>query len=74
MPYSPQVIKILEDNQRDMRLQAAAPDLLEALKSFVKWTEIHKLNHAQLINGKYAEVPVVINARKAIAKAEATED
>ena len=74
MPFSPQSIEHTESRINTIRLQAAAPDLLAALKSFVKWTEIHGLNHAQLINGKYAEVPVVINARKAIAKAEATED
>jgi hypothetical protein len=51
------------------RLIATAPDLLEALETMVRWTEMHGLNTAELITGGRAEVPVVGMARAAISKA-----
>jgi hypothetical protein len=51
------------------RLFVAGPKLLEALESMIRWTELHGLNVAQLLTGQHAEVPVVINARKAVTEA-----
>ena len=58
------------EEEANARLIAAAPELLEALESFVRWTERHNLNMADLIDGNRCECPVVINARAAIAKAK----
>jgi len=48
-------------------IDAARAEPLEALETFVKWTESHGLNKADLIDGNRMEVPVVLTARKLIA-------
>ena len=55
-----------------MRAMKAAPKLLAALESMVKWAKLHNLTMADLITGGQAECPVITNAREAIA--EATDD
>jgi hypothetical protein len=44
--------------------------MLTALKDIILWAERHGLTKADLITGGQAEVPVITNARAAIALAE----
>jgi hypothetical protein len=68
-----EVAKLLDGTgHANARLIAAAPKLLEALESMVRWTEMHGLNTAELISGGRAEVPVVLNARDALEAARSS--
>ena len=52
-------------------LRAANAKTLTALKDIILWAERHGLTKAELITGGQAEVPVITNARAAVAVAEA---
>jgi len=54
-------------NWADLRLMAAAPELLEALRSFI---ELHEDGSLHLDGSPSTEDPVITCARAAIAKAE----
>lgn len=55
--------------EANARLIAAAPDLLNALQWFMDWTEKHRLNVAECIDGVPRECPIVLIARDVIARA-----
>ena len=67
---SPEITNpIISRANANAKLIVAAPDLLDVLKIVEKWIVLHALDKAPLINGRYAEVPVLGLIRTAIYEA-----
>lgn len=66
MPFSPQSIEHTEARINTMRLQAAAPELLEALKNALNVMAAVATGELETIG---RSSPAIAKARKAIAKA-----
>lgn len=69
MPFSPQVIEHIEARQNTLRLQAAAPDLLAALKRSAE-----SLRIASETFGSEKLLSDCMEALAAIAKAEGIDE
>lgn len=72
MPFSPQTIDHTEARINTMRLQAAAPELLEALQLVKHWNE---RSSADISDEARAELEPIFKAvYAAIAKAEGSDE
>ena len=71
MPFSPQSIEHTESRINTLRLQAAAPDLLEALQAVKHWNE---RSTADISDEARVELEPIFKAvYAAIAKAEGSD-